>query len=83
MTTPAILSSTIEGSDSSLSPISPFKLLSVLVKADTVGERPLALTYDGSGNLTQLDKTIGAVTYRKTFTWDTGRLTAISTWSQV
>ena len=47
------------------------------------GNQSMALTYDGSGNLTQLDKTIGAVTYRKTFTWDTGRLTAISTWSQV
>lgn len=47
------------------------------------GNPSIVLTYDASGNLTQLDKTINGTTYRKTFTWDTGRLTGISTWSEV
>jgi YD repeat-containing protein len=45
------------------------------------GNPSMTLTYDGSGNLTTLTKTIDATTYTKTFTWDTGRLTEISEWS--
>jgi len=43
-----------------------------------------AYTYDGSGNLTQIDQTIGAVTYRKTLTYDVSNtLTAMSVWTVV
>lgn len=41
----------------------------------------LAYTYDGFGNLTQLQKTMGGVTYTKTLTWAAGQLTAVSAWS--
>jgi len=43
-----------------------------------------AYTYDVSGNLTQIDQTIGAVTYRKTLTYDgSNNLIAMSVWSVV
>jgi hypothetical protein len=45
------------------------------------GNPSMTLSYDGSGNLTTLTKTINAVTYTKTFTWDAGVLTDISAWS--
>lgn len=47
------------------------------------GNASFSLSYDGDGNLTTLDKIISGVTYRKTFTWTGGKLTAISTWSIV
>lgn len=47
------------------------------------GNGSFALSYDGDGNLTTMDKVISGVTYRKTFTWTAGKLTAISTWSIV
>ena len=43
-----------------------------------------AYTYDGSGNLTQIDQTIGATIYRKTLTYDvSNNLTAMSIWTVV
>ena len=45
------------------------------------GNPSMTLAYDGNGNLTTLTKTIDGTTYTKTFTWDAGRLTDISTWS--
>jgi len=45
------------------------------------GNPSMTLAYDGSGNLTTLTKTIDGTTYTKTFTWDAGRLTDISTWA--
>ena len=51
----------------------------------TIGGMPyttdLAYTYDGDGNLTQLQKIMDAVTYTKTLTWVAGQLTAVSAWS--
>lgn len=47
------------------------------------GNPTMALTYDGSGNLTNLTKTINGITYSKDFTWNVDRLTAISAWTQV
>lgn len=41
-------------------------------------------TYDVAGNLTQIDQLIGAVTYRKTLTYDAdNNMTAASVWSVV
>jgi len=41
-------------------------------------------TYDGSGNLAQIDQTIGAVTYRKILTYDgSNTLIAMSSWTVV
>jgi len=45
------------------------------------GNPSMTLAYDGNGNLTTLTKTIDGTTYTKTFTWDAGRLTDISTWA--
>jgi len=45
------------------------------------GNPSMTLARDGSGNLTTLTKTIDGTTYTKTFTWDAGRLTDISTWA--
>ena len=42
----------------------------------------IALSYT-SGNLTKIEKTIGAVTYEKVLTWTDGVLTAVSAWSVV
>ena len=42
----------------------------------------LSLTYT-AGDLTKIEKTIGAVTYEKTLTWTDGVLTAVSSWSVV
>lgn len=50
---------------------------------DIQGNASLTLAYDGSGNLSTLTKTIGSVSYIKTFTWTGGNLTNISTWSIV
>jgi YD repeat-containing protein len=44
------------------------------------GNPSMTLTYDGSGNLTTLTKTIDGTTYTKVFTWAGGRITDISTW---
>ena len=44
------------------------------------GNSSLALTYT-AGNLTKIEKTVGATTYTKTLTWTDGNLTATSTWS--
>jgi hypothetical protein len=40
----------------------------------------VALAYDGLGNLIQMDRTVGVITYRRTFTWVGDNLTAISAW---
>ena len=40
----------------------------------------LTIPYDGDGNPQYWDKTIGCTTWRKTFTWVDGQLTAISEW---
>lgn len=47
------------------------------------GNPSMVLSYDGDGNLQTLTKTIGAVTYSKTFTWTDGKMTGISAWSAV
>jgi len=47
------------------------------------GNASFTLAYNGNGNLITLTKTIGAISYVKTFTWDAGQLTDISTWSVV
>jgi carbon monoxide dehydrogenase subunit G len=39
------------------------------------------LSYDASGQLTSIVKTIGATSYTKTFTWTDHLLTNISSWS--
>ena len=44
------------------------------------GNSSLALTYTG-GNLTKIEKTVGATTYTKDLTWTDGNLTAVTTWS--
>jgi len=41
------------------------------------------LTYDVSDNLTQIDMTIGATTYRKTLGYTGQNLTSVSTWVTV
>ena len=46
----------------------------------TIYTTTLAYTYDGSGNLTQIQRTISGVTNTKTFTWVAGQLTAVSAW---
>lgn len=64
-------------------PLTVNPVLNTLERATSIqGNGSLALSYT-DGNLTQLDKTVGAVTYRKTFTWTGGNLTAVSTWSEV
>jgi YD repeat-containing protein len=45
------------------------------------GNPSLALTYDGSDQLTTIEMTIGSTTYTKTLTWTDGLVTNISTWS--
>ena len=62
-----------------------FRLLpngGVAVKTIAVqGDNPLMdLVYDGNGNLTTLTKTLDGATYTKTFTWNNGNLTTVSTW---
>ena len=50
----------------------------------TEGNNPsFSLSYDGDGNLTQVDKIIGGITYRKTLTWAAGNLTDVSVWSAI
>ena len=49
--------------------------------APTVGNNPsLVLTYT-NGNLTKVEKTIGATTYTKNLTYTDGNLTVVSVWS--
>jgi len=43
----------------------------------------LALTYDVSDNLIQIDKTEGGMTWRKTLTWTGTNLTAVSAWTLI
>jgi hypothetical protein len=45
------------------------------------GNASYVLSYDGSGNITQIEKTIGGTTYTKTFTYTGDNLTGISVWS--
>lgn len=45
------------------------------------GNSSLVLGYDGSGNLTTIEKTIGSTVYTKTLSYTDGRLTGITTWS--
>jgi len=48
----------------------------------TSGTNPsLVLSYDGSGNLTGIAKTIGTTTYTKTLTYVASVLTGVSSWS--
>lgn len=42
-----------------------------------------SLTYDGDGNLIQVEKTVGDCVYRRTLTWTAGNLTDVSEWVQV
>jgi hypothetical protein len=44
------------------------------------GNGSCVLTYNGSDQLIQIDKTIGEFVYRKTLTWTGDNLTAISAW---
>jgi YD repeat-containing protein len=50
-------------------------------QVDIQGNPSLSLTYDGDGNLTTIEKTIGATTYTRTLTWVDGVLTTVSAWS--
>ena len=43
----------------------------------------LSLSYNGSDQLTQVDKVINGITYRKTLTWTGTTLTAVSAWVQL
>ena len=45
------------------------------------GNASYTLTYNPSGMLTTLVKTVDGTDYTKTFTWDGDNLTGISTWS--
>jgi len=45
------------------------------------GNGSLVLTYDGSGNLTTIQKTISGTNYTKTLTWTDGNLTEVSAWT--
>lgn len=48
------------------------------------GNASYTLTYDGSGNLTDIDKTIGSTTYHKDLTYDgSNNLTNVSVWTKV
>ena len=42
----------------------------------------IALSYDGSGNLQYIDKTIGSTVYRKTLIYSSNVLQSISSWVQ-
>jgi len=44
------------------------------------GNASYVLTYDGTGKLQTLAKTVDATTYTKTFTWTGDNLTGISAW---
>lgn len=50
---------------------------------DTKLNPSLVLTYDGENQVTQIDMTIGAVTYRQTITWVANVATAVSAWTIV
>lgn len=53
-------------------------------KSEVQGNGSLVLTYDGSGNLETITKTIGTVSYVKTLTYDSSNnLTGVSVWSEV
>jgi hypothetical protein len=45
------------------------------------GNSSLVLGYDGDGNLTTIQKTVGSVTYSKTLGYTGSRLTSITVWS--
>jgi hypothetical protein len=45
------------------------------------GNSSLVLSYDGSGNLTTIEKTVGATTYTKILSYTGSDLTGISEWS--
>jgi len=47
------------------------------------GNSSLVLAWNADDTLASITKTIGANSYRKTFTWTDGNLTAISAWSAV
>jgi hypothetical protein len=47
------------------------------------GNASLAFTWNSDGTLATMTKTVGAASYRKTFTWTDGNLTGITTWSAV
>ena len=51
--------------------------------SSNTGNPSYVLTYDGSGNLTDIDKTMDGATYHKDLTYTRSNLTAISTWTQV
>ena len=50
-------------------------------QVDIQGNPSLDLTYDGDGNLTTIEKTIGSTVYTRTLTWTNGVLTAVSAWA--
>jgi len=45
------------------------------------GNSSIVLTYNPSDQLTKIEKTVGATTYEKTFTWTGDNLTGVSAWS--
>lgn len=45
------------------------------------GNASLVISHDVDGNVTTIEKTIGATTYTKTLTWTDGVCTAVSAWS--
>ena len=48
----------------------------------TAGTNPsLALTYDGSNQVTNIAMTIGGITYNKVLTWVANNCTAVSSWT--
>jgi len=47
----------------------------------TSANAEITLSYDGAGNMVQMDRTIGVITYRRVYTYDgSGNLTNISSW---
>jgi len=44
------------------------------------GNASMVLSYDGDGNVNQIEKTVDGTTYTKTLTWVGQRLTEISAW---
>jgi hypothetical protein len=48
--------------------------------AATKNNPSYSMSYDGNGRLQYLNLTFDATTWRKTFTYTSGRLTGISTW---
>jgi hypothetical protein len=59
------------------------KVLETIPTDATKMNPSVVYTYDSDGNLSTITKTIGAVLYRRTFTYTSGALTAATVWSVV